>query len=57
MKEIEVNSYNVPAAARSKNYKGSLTSVVGVNSTTAPAASTPTGGSADTAKVAQIGRR
>lgn len=52
MKEIEVNSYNIPAAARSKNYKSSLTSAVGVNSTTAPTAATPTG-SADTAKVAQ----
>lgn len=54
MKTINVDSHNVPATARSKNYQTALvtTASSGCGATT-PSTTTPTGGASDTAKVAQ----
>ena len=54
MKTINVDSYNVPATARSKNYQTALaTTASSGGGATTPSTTTPTGGAADTAKVAQ----
>ena len=54
MKEINVDSHNVPATARSKNYQTALaTTAASGGGATTPSVITPTGGAADTAKVAQ----
>lgn len=55
MKTINVDSHNVPATARSKNYQTALatTAAGGGGGATMPSVVTPTGGAADTAKVAQ----
>ena len=53
MKEIEVESYNVPAEARSKNYRSSLTTVVGGGGAAIVPSAVVSGGAVDAAKVAQ----
>ena len=54
MKEINVDSHNVPATARSRNYQTALaTTASSGGGATTPSVITPTGGAADTAKVAQ----
>lgn len=54
MKTINVDSHNVPATARSRNYQTALaTTAASGGGATTPSTTTPTGGAADTAKVAQ----
>ena len=54
MKTINVDSHNVPATARSKNYQTALaTTAASGGGATTPSTTTSTGGAADTAKVAQ----
>ena len=54
MKEIEVESYEVPSSGRSKNYRGKVVSASGGGGgTSSGGGTTASGGNADTAKVAQ----
>ena len=54
MKTINVDSHSVPATSRSKNYQTALaTTASSGGGATTPSVVTPTGGAADTAKVAQ----